>query len=61
MEPVYSTLAAMAVTCIFCAYRAYEKKMLYRERKLRERVTFMLWVMANGFDLEPSELTSAKT
>ncbi len=41
-------LAALAVATVFYAYRAYTDHRKVRERTLRERVTYMLWVMANG-------------
>jgi hypothetical protein len=40
-------LAAFAVAAIFYVYRAYEEQVRAHQRKLRERVTYMLWVMAN--------------
>ena len=61
MELSVSTLAAVAVAGIFCVYQFYVRKTESRKRKLRERVAYMLWVMANGSEMESSELTGAKT
>jgi hypothetical protein len=40
-------LAALAVAGIYYGWRAYFHTLLRRQRTLRERVAFMLWVMAN--------------
>lgn len=44
---LYCSLGALAVATIYYAYRAYQEKRQRRERTLRERVAYMLWVMAN--------------
>ena len=38
----------MAVAIIFYVWRSYHEREQGRERVLRERVTYMLWVMATG-------------
>jgi len=40
-------LAAFVVASIFYGYRAYTEWLLHRQRTLRERVAYMLWVAAN--------------
>ncbi len=40
-------LAALSVASLFYAWRAHAARSLRRERTLRDRVTYMLWVMAN--------------
>jgi hypothetical protein len=45
---VYCSVAALAVAGLFYTWRAYHEKLLCKQRTLRERVTYMLWVMANG-------------
>jgi hypothetical protein len=47
MHTIYCNLAALSVACIYYFWRAHVAKLARRERTLRERVTYMLWVMAN--------------
>jgi hypothetical protein len=47
MHTIYCNIAALSVACIFYVWRAHASKLACRERTLRERVTYMLWVMAN--------------
>jgi hypothetical protein len=47
MQPMYGTVAALAVVAIYYIWRTYLRVMLSRERTLRQRVAFMLWVVAN--------------
>ena len=47
MEPIMSSAAALAVAVIFYTWRAWQQVQFRRERLLRERVAYMLWVMAN--------------
>jgi hypothetical protein len=52
MDPLLMPLipcgfAALAVACIFYTWRAYTDALLRRQRMLRQRVTWMLWVAAN--------------
>ena len=37
----------LAVSIIFCLYDVVRQAVRERERRLRERVTYLLWVMAN--------------
>jgi hypothetical protein len=46
MPLIGSSLGALAVAAIYYGYRHHLCQQLYRERTLRERVTYMLWVMA---------------
>jgi hypothetical protein len=48
MEIVSCGLSALAIALIFYSWRDYNFGLLQRQRLLRERVTYMLWVMANG-------------
>ena len=48
MQSVYCSLCALAVATIFYGWREFQNRHDGRERVLRERVTYMLWVMANG-------------
>jgi hypothetical protein len=47
MQAIYCGLAALTVACIYYTWRAYTSTLMHRQRTLRERVTYMLWVMAN--------------
>ncbi|HYT94811.1 MAG TPA: hypothetical protein VEL76_39205 [Gemmataceae bacterium] len=47
MQVFCCNVAALAVASLFYAWRSYTEQHTHRERKLRERVTYMLWVMAN--------------
>jgi len=46
MHTVYCNLAALSVACLFYAWRGHVTERARRERTLRERVTYLLWVMA---------------
>ncbi len=46
MQSVYCGLCALAVAVIFYGWREYQCRHDRRERVLRERVTYMLWVIA---------------
>ena len=50
MQPLWGNVAALAVAIIFYVYRAHVQVRLRQERVLRERVTYMLWVMAEHID-----------
>jgi hypothetical protein len=41
------SVAALAVASIFYVWRAYHDQHCRQEQTLRQRVTYMLWVMAN--------------
>jgi hypothetical protein len=45
MNLILANLAALAVAGIYYAWRAYAQTR--KQRQLRERVAYMLWVMAN--------------
>jgi len=40
--------SALSVAMLFYAWRSYHEKIEQREKTLRERVAYMLWVMANS-------------
>lgn len=46
MPTIYCSLAALTVAGLFYYWRGYMHHLLHRERILRERVAYMLWVMA---------------
>jgi hypothetical protein len=47
MMTICCNLAALTVACIYYSWRNYADRLTLREHVLRERVTYMLWVMAN--------------
>lgn len=47
MQVAYCNLAVVSIAAIFYGWRNYSHVYLNRQRILRERVTYMLWVMAN--------------
>jgi hypothetical protein len=48
MQVAYCNLAVVTITAIYYAWRHYNEALVkQRERRLRERVTYMLWTMAN--------------
>jgi hypothetical protein len=48
MNVLLPSLSALAVSAIYCAWAAYHQDQLRRQRlALRERVAYMLWVMAH--------------
>jgi hypothetical protein len=49
MQPLVGSVPTLALSVIYCLYHAYYRARLRREGALRERVAYMLWVMA-GLD-----------
>jgi hypothetical protein len=43
-------IAALAVTALYYVWRAYDKARTAKARVLRERVAYMLWVVADRMD-----------
>lgn len=48
MATVSYGLSALTIAMLFYSWRGYSFKIAGRQRQLRERVTYMLWVVANG-------------
>lgn len=48
MQPLATCVAALAVSAIFCIWKNYHQHIMAKQRRLRHRVAFMLWTMANG-------------
>ena len=46
MHPMLSTLPTLLVTTLYYFWRVYNKERKHRLGTLRQRVTYMLWVMA---------------
>jgi hypothetical protein len=47
MSVVAYGVSALSVALLFYSWRSYHQKNELRHKQLRERVTYMLWVMAN--------------
>ena len=47
MNPLVPSMATLAVSTIYCLWQAYCQVQVRRQRQLRERVAYMLWVAAN--------------
>ena len=45
--PLMTTIATLAVSAIYIFWEHYHQILERRQRLLRSRVAFMLWVMAN--------------
>jgi hypothetical protein len=48
MNVIAGPFAALTVASLFYCYREYQAFMQKKDRRLRDRVAYMLWVMANG-------------
>ena len=48
MQTIFCGVASLAVAGIFYTWRTYHDVIVQKKRNLRERVTFMLWVMAQS-------------
>lgn len=47
MPNVVCGVAALAVASIFYTWRAYHGYVMEKQRRLRERIAYMLWMAAN--------------
>ena len=59
MQPIVTNMAALAVATLFYVWRAHSQTRRQRERVLRQRVAYMLWVMAEQVHGCDSGLTNA--
>ncbi len=50
MEMLCCNVAALSVALLYYTWRAYHQARLVRDRVLRERVAYMLWVVAERMD-----------
>jgi hypothetical protein len=46
MQPIWLNVAALAVALIFYLWKSHRQILERRRRAVRDRVTYMLWVMA---------------
>ncbi len=54
MHPILTTIPTLAVSAIYCVWHLYYQVQARRRKKLAERVSYMLWVMANEADYAES-------
>jgi hypothetical protein len=48
MQPLWANVAAIAVVAIYYLWRSLDRAQRRRELRLRERVAYMLWALAEG-------------
>jgi hypothetical protein len=58
MHPILGNVAALAVAGIFYVWRAHVQVQARRLRVLRERVAYMLWVVAERPEKADSKVVS---
>ena len=46
MEPLITSAPVLAISALYCVWNAWRVAQLRRERRLRERVAYLLWVLA---------------
>jgi hypothetical protein len=56
MQPLWGNIAVLTIAVIFYTWRAFSQGRERRERALRERVAYMLWVMATHGASQTREL-----
>jgi hypothetical protein len=47
MQPIVFCYPTLAVSVVYCLWQAYMRVRIRREQVLRERVAYLLWVMAS--------------
>jgi hypothetical protein len=50
MQMICCNVAALAVASIYYTWRAYTGELLTRQRTLRDRVAFLLWMVASSVE-----------
>jgi hypothetical protein len=60
MEPLWCNVAALAVALLYLAWKNYHEVVSRRQRILRERVAYMLWVTAQRVDRPVDEPAGAR-
>lgn len=61
MNALVSSIPTLAISTIYCIWHANRLRQQRRERILRERVTYMLWVLANSLEDDEPAHASALT
>lgn len=47
MQVLFCSVPTLAISTIYCLWHQQMLRQQRRQRRLRERLTYMLWVMAN--------------
>ncbi len=47
MDTLFCSVPTLAISAIYCLWHHHGEHQRRRERRLRARVAYMLWVMAN--------------
>jgi hypothetical protein len=50
MQPLLTALPTLAVSAMYCLWHLTQIARIQRQKKLRERVAYMLWVVATELD-----------
>ena len=50
MQAVLTAVPTLAVSAVYCLWNVYRLAQFQRDRKLRERVAYLLWVAATEAD-----------
>ena len=58
MQQLACSIAILAVTVVYCFWRSYLEAARRRQQLLRERVAYLLWVLA---DVDENDLAEAGT
>jgi hypothetical protein len=56
MQPLSGYLATLAVAVVYYAWRGYTQSQSRRQRLLRERVAYLLWIMSEQIDPRKSSV-----
>lgn len=48
MQPIWPNIAALVIAALFYTWRTWMQVCRRRDRILRERVAYMLWIVATG-------------
>lgn len=59
MQPIVTNMAALAVATLYYLWRAHYQTRQRRDCVLRQRVAYMLWVMADQIQGSDSGLAAA--
>jgi hypothetical protein len=54
MTPILASVPTLAVACVYCLWSIYRRSLQARERVLRGRLGYMLWVLATETDDVPA-------
>ena len=58
MQAVCCGMSALSVALLYYSWRGYHFKLVEHQKTLRERVAYMLWVMANQLPEEAAAETA---